>query len=141
VAFRLVAPEPSEQELQEAVARLLDAVLLPPTEWTAFVAGHVQLAPAERARLFRSGLKTGWPDLLILHGGLYGVELKTSKGRLSRTRLVRGRTGKRLVVGQADRFPALLRAGFVDIAVVTSTAELMDQLEAWGVPTRGRISA
>jgi hypothetical protein len=141
VAFRLVAPEPAEQELQEEVARLLDVLLLPPTEWTAFVAGHVKLAPAERARLYRSGLKTGWPDILILHRGLFGVELKTSRGRLSRTRVVRNSRGARLVIGQRERFPALIAAGFRDIAVVTSTSELVSQLEAWGIPLRGRISA
>ena len=118
--FRLVAPEPSELELHTSCARALDALLLPPARWCTYPAGHIQLPPQAAAKLFRVGLKRSYPDILIFYGQTYGIELKRSDGRLSRTRIIRTRSGApRMVVGQEEMFPKLLETGaFGGIAVV-----------------------
>lgn len=73
--FRLAPPVPPETDLQEAVAQA------------------------------RMGLKRSWPDVLVLHGVLHGIELKRPGGKLSRTRAVRTRRGGlRIVEGQRDAF-------------------------------------
>ena len=65
-----------DSDLQEAAAELLDRILAPCVEWSAFPAGHVYLNAAAAAKLTRIGLKRSWPDLLILHRVLHGIELK-----------------------------------------------------------------
>jgi len=88
------------------------------------------------------GLKRSWPDFLVLHVRLYGIELKRQGGTLSRTRIARTRRGSpRILVGQRDNFPELLAAGMQEIAVCHSAAEAIATLERWRVPLRGRISA
>ena len=110
--FRLVAPAPREDDLHEAVAQALAVLVLPPAEWTTFPAGHVKLTGQAAAKLARLGLKRNWPDVLVLHGVLYGIELKRPGGSLSRTRTVRTRRGgARIVEGQREAFPRLERAG------------------------------
>lgn len=125
-----------ESDLQEAAAELLDRILAPCVEWSAFPAGHVYLNAAAAAKLTRIGLKRSWPDLLILHRVLHGIELKAGAGALSRTRLVRTRRlGRmRLVDGQREVFPRLEAAG-AKIAVCRSLDEIMAQLRAWEIPT------
>jgi hypothetical protein len=143
VAFRLVAPEPAEQDIHETCARLLDRLLLPPAQWACYPAGIGKFSASTLARLQRAGLKRGWPDILIISGGIFGIEIKRRGARLSKTRTATTRRGAtRILVGQADMFPALIAAGFRDIAVITSPEEMLARLEAWGVPLRGhRISA
>jgi hypothetical protein len=134
--FRLSAPVAPEQDLHESVADALDKLLLPPAEWTTFPAGSVPLPPRFAAKLARMGLKRGWPDVLILHGQVYGLELKRRGGRLSRTRLVRTRRGGlREVAGQEEVFPRLEAAGMT-IGVCRSVDEVLALLAAWGVPLR-----
>ena len=135
--FRLTSPEPSEDDLQETVADALRVLLLPPTMWTAFPAGHVKLAPAQAARLYRMGLCRGWPDILIIHDGcVFGIELKTRTGVLSKTRIVRTRSGgARVVVGQRDMHTRLLASG-MRLAVCRSLDGVLSQINAWGIPTR-----
>jgi hypothetical protein len=59
-------------------------------------------------------------DILIFHRGLWGIEIKRRGGRLSKMRIVRTRRGSpRVLVGQAETFPALIASGgFRDIAIV-----------------------
>ena len=91
------------------------------------------------------GLKPGWPDVLVLHRRLIGIELKRRGGRLSRTRVVRTRRGTlRELVGQEEVFPRLQEAGMV-IGVCHSSGEVLTFLAACGVPLRvhgdgGRVS-
>lgn len=135
--FRLTAPIPAETELHAAIARALSLFVLPPAEWSCFPAGSVPLPPQFGAKLARMGLKRGWPDLLIVHHGIYGIEIKRPGGRLSLTRSVRTRSGiLRTVEGQADVFPRLQAAGMA-IAVCSSVDEVLAALGAWGVPLRG----
>lgn len=134
--YRLVAPVVAEQDLHEAVARALDLLLLPPAMWTTFPAGAVPLPAQFAAKLARLGLKRGWPDVLVLHQRLFGIELKRVGGILSRTRVVRTRAGAmRVLDGQADVFPRLLAAGMA-IAVCRSVDEVLAALAGWHVPLR-----
>lgn len=135
-AFRLTEPVEAEQDLHEAVAKALDLLLLAPACWTTFPAGSVPLPPQFAAKLSRLGLKRGWPDVLVLHGYLFGIELKRADGVLSRTRLVRTRSGAlRQLEGQVDVFPRLVAAG-MQIAVCRSIPDVLAALTGWGVPTR-----
>lgn len=138
--LRLVAPVPAEADLQADVARALDLLLLPPAQWTTFPAGHVQLPKAAAAKLSRLGLKRGWPDVLVLHGALHGIELKRPGGRLSKTRTVRTKRGAlRVLDGQEDTFPRLEAAG-MRIAVCETLEDVMAALDRWKIPMRRRVA-
>jgi hypothetical protein len=124
-----------------AVAHALDRLLLPPAEWTTFPAGHIPLPARWAAKLARLGLKRNWPDILVLHGPLHGIELKRPGEDLSHARWVRTRSGaRRCVEGQREVFPRLEGAG-MRLAVCHSVADVLDTLAGWGVPLRGRIAA
>jgi hypothetical protein len=99
--------------------------------------GHGLLAPQAAARLARLGMQSGWPDVLVVHNGqLFGVELKTRTGRLSKSRVVRTRSGgARHVTGQVEMLADLERAG-VRTAVARSVDEVLAQLREWGIPLR-----
>lgn len=136
-AFRLKAPVTPEDQLQETVARALTVLLMPPAMFTHFPAGSVPLPPRFAAKLNRFGLQRGWPDMLVIYGGIWGLELKSEDGRLSTTRTVRTRRGSlRVLDGQREVFPRLIEAGFRDIAVCRSLDAVLGQLRAWGVPLR-----
>lgn len=84
--FKLTPPDPSEDQFQHSIADLLDRIL--PEEqvaWTHFPAGGYELSPAARARLYRLGLKRGWPDILICYEPCRSLwlEVKTATGHLS----------------------------------------------------------
>lgn len=135
--YRLTAPVVPEDDLHEAVAKALNLLLLPPAMWTCFPAGNVPLPPQFAAKLARFGLARGWPDILILHHQLFGIELKRRGAKLSRTRMVRTRRGSlRLLDGQEDVFPRLVGAGMT-IAVCTTVPEVLASLAAWDIPLRG----
>ena len=135
-AWKLTAPIIPEQDLHESVADALDKLLMPPAMWTCFPAGSVPLPPQFAAKLARMGLKRGWPDVLVLHRRLIGIELKVRGGRLSRTRVVRTRRGGlREIVGQEEVFPRLEAAGMT-IGVCSSLPAVLAFLAACGVPLR-----
>ena len=129
-----------ETQLQEAVAELLAAVILAPAEWTAMPVGHVRLTPGQAGKLYRMGAKANWPDILILHGVLHGIELKTAEGRLSTGRKVRSRRfgHMRQVEGQQQVFPRLEAAG-MQIYVCRSIDDVLAALKAWRIPTRQAV--
>jgi hypothetical protein len=135
-ALRLTSPAVREIDLHASVAEALDQLLLPPAEWTTFAAGHMPLSPQYAAKLARLGLKRGWPDIQVVHQQLYGLELKVGGGALSRTTWVRTKRGTlRELIGQADMFPRLERAG-MRIAICRSVDEVFAALADWGVPFR-----
>lgn len=142
-AFRLTAPDPSERDIHEACADALDALLLPPSFWFTYPAGASVLSPQQQARHSRIGLKRGLPDIWVLYRGVWLIELKRRGGTLSKTKIVRTRRGSpRVLVGQEEVFPQLCATGAVrDIAVCYSVDEVLDQLERWHIPLRGRIAA
>jgi hypothetical protein len=121
----------------------LDALLDPSVIWFCYPAGASTLSPQQQARHSRIGLKRGLPDLWILYGGVYCIELKRRGGALSKTRVVRTRRGgPRELIGQEDMFARLLASGAVnDIAIAHSVEEVLAYLDRWGVPTRGRVAA
>jgi len=68
----------------------------------------------QAAKLYRMGVKRGWPDHLIIWPlNIVGIEWKKpGEGRLSVSRVVRTRSGKpRWVQGQRETFPKLRAAG------------------------------
>jgi hypothetical protein len=139
--YRLTEDIRPEQELHASVADALDKLLMPPAQWTTFPAGSVPLPPQYAAKLSRLGLKRGWPDVLVLHRRLIGIELKRRGGRLSRTRIVRTKRGAlRELAGQEDVFPRLEAAGMV-IGVCHSVSEMLTFLAACGVPLRVHAEA
>lgn len=135
--FRLTAPVAPEVDLHAAVAEALDLLLLPPTVWCSYPAGHIALTGQQAARLARIGLKRNWPDVLVLHAGvLHGIELKRPGEALSRTRQVRTRRGGlRVVEGQTEGFARLVEAG-MQIGVCTSVEQVLTVLRLRGVPVR-----
>jgi hypothetical protein len=139
--FRLSELVPYEQDIHETTARMLDLFLAPPVEWCHYPAGSIQLTPAQVAKLARMGLKRGYPDFLIFWQRVWGIELKRPGGRLSKTRLVRTRRGSpRVLVGQDEMFVRLLASGaFGGIEVCEGPEEVLAQVEAWGIPLRGRV--
>jgi hypothetical protein len=142
-AFRLLPDDPLEIDIHEQVARVLDRVLAPPAMWCCYPAGGTELSKPQSARLIRMGLKRGLPDIFLFYNGLWGIELKRHGGRLSKTRIVRTKRGApRVLAGQVEVFAALIRSGgFREIAVAHNVEEVLAQLDAWGVPLRGRIAA
>jgi hypothetical protein len=138
--FKLTAPEPTELDLHAAIASALTALVVPPAMWWTNPIGHVQLSGAQMARLARIGTKAGLPDIWLLSGALYGIEIKRhGSGRLSQTRIAKTRQGAlRIVEGQLDVFPQLLAAGAREIAVVTSVDGMLAALHRWQIPLRSR---
>lgn len=141
--FRLTAPEPFEEDIHVACADVLNACLMRPAEWCCYPAGHIKLTKAQVARLAKVGLKRGYPDIMVFYdGGIWGLEIKRHDGSLSRTYIDRTARGSPVVrIGQVEMFPRLIASGWRAIAVVRSVAEMMRQLERWGIPLRGRIAA
>jgi hypothetical protein len=136
--FKLTSLEPLEVDIQETCAATLDRLLLPPAMWFAYPAGVIELSGHQMARLTRHGLKRGLPDIWILHGRLFCIELKRRGGALSKTRVARTRRGApRVLVGQTEVFPQLIATGAVEaIAVCTSVDEVLAQLARWQIPLR-----
>jgi hypothetical protein len=138
--LRLAAPVIPEQDLHESCARLLTLAFLPGTEWTHFPAGSMPLDARWAAKLYRMGLKRGWPDFLILHATrLHGLELKRRGGELSQSRYVRTKGGAlRWIEGQDEVLPRLEIAG-AKIAVCDSLDGVIAALRGWHIPLRKGI--
>lgn len=136
--FRLTPPEPGERDVHKSVAHALDRLLLPPAFWFSYPAGASILSPQQAARHIEIGLKRGLPDLWFLHNGVWLIELKRRGGQLSKTRIVRTKRGSpRILVGQEEVFPQLLRTGAVNaIAVCYTVDEVLEQLDKWQIPRR-----
>lgn len=138
LAFKLTPEVIPEQDIHEACAEALDRLLLPPAFWFCYPAGAVQLSRQQAARNSRMGLKRGLPDLWFLYRGVRCIELKRRGGSLSTTRIVRTKRGSpRVLLGQEDVFPLLVRSGGVqDIAIAHSVEEMLSVLERWEIPLR-----
>jgi hypothetical protein len=69
---------PSENQLHQSVAELLDWILISPAMYTTFPAGWGKLTKGTAGRLFASGLKRGMPDILVfdINQKVVGIELK-----------------------------------------------------------------
>ena len=81
------------------------------------------------------------PDIFVItpiaHGSrVLGIELKTRTGRLSKTKIVRTKSGApRILEGQEDVFLRLQAAGMV-IEIARSVDEMLDALKRWDIPLR-----
>ena len=142
--FRLTHPTVYEQErdLQASCCQALDRLLLPPAFWFSAAIGATKLTPQQAAALARAGVKRGLPDIFVItpmprEGSLIlGIELKTRSGRLSKTKIVRTKSGApRILEGQEDVFLRLERAGMI-IEIARSVPEMLDALKRWDVPLR-----
>lgn len=112
----------TEASLHKAVADLLDWVLLPPALWTTFPAGWGKLGKATAGRLHASGLKAGFPDILIFFNGrAVGIELKTERGVVSKD--------------QHKMFLQLYEAG-VRVYICRSTDDVIGVFETESLPHR-----
>ena len=113
----------TEHRFQTGVAAFLSAVLPRNVAWTSIDAA---LGRSDfKASIFRKmrGQKAGWPDIILCHNGyLYGIELKTSKGRLSEA--------------QQIAHQQIHEAGG-QVVVCRSIEEVERALTAWGIPLRG----
>jgi hypothetical protein len=126
--------------LHETVAEMCDHLIAPPAFWFFYPAGAVKLTNAQVAKLARMGLKRGLPDLWVLHGLIYGIELKRRGGRLSTKSIGRTKRGSPIIrLGQVEVFPLLEAAGMQPIVVCYSANEVEAQLVDWGIPLRGRL--
>lgn len=70
--------DPTESQLHQSVAQLLDWILIEPAFYTTFPAGWGRLSKGTAGRLFASGLKKGMPDILVFDKDqkVIGIELK-----------------------------------------------------------------
>jgi hypothetical protein len=138
VKLKLTVPDQSELEIHRQIAQYLDACLLGGAQWTSLAVGHALLTAGETSRLVLIGVKSGWPDIVLVWSGtIFGFEIKTRTGELSKTRIVRTKSGAlREVVGQVERFQLLEKAG-MRVTVVRSLDEMIAALDACGIPHRG----
>jgi hypothetical protein len=138
LAFKLTPEIIPEQDIHEACAEALERLLLPPAVWFCYPAGATQLSPQQMSRYSRMGLKRGLPDLWFLYRGVRCIELKRQGGSLSTTRVVRTKRGSpRVLLGQEDVFPMLVRSGgVIDIKIAHSVDEMLSVLERWELPLR-----
>lgn len=115
-----------EQELQKATATLLDTVLPGDAVWFHSPNGG-RRSKAEAGIFKAMGVKAGVPDIVIVwNRQVYMIELKGPKGSLSDA--------------QKALHPRLRDAGaFVQVAA--SLDEVQGYLDAWQIPTKGRIAA
>lgn len=69
--------DPTESQLHQSIAQLLDWILVEPAFYTTFPAGWGRLSKGTAGRLFASGLKKGMPDILVFAPSrIIGIELK-----------------------------------------------------------------
>ena len=107
--------------------------------WAPYPAGVTALTPQQFAQYSKIGVKRGFTDILIFYHMVFGIELKTRRGRLSKTRVGRTRRGSPIeLIGQEDQFPKLLATGaFGKIEVARSVDDVCDLLDKWGIPRIG----
>lgn len=132
--FKLTALEPTEDELHQSAAELLDWLILPPAFYTTFPAGWGLLPKSTAARLKRCGLKPGMPDILVfdyfrmianrIYPKVIGIELKRPKsGRASDD--------------QREMHAKLAKVG-VDVYVCRTLDEIIQVLKDENIPLRAR---
>lgn len=112
----------SEYELHCAIGDMLAWTLLPPAFFSSIAHGGYKLTKRAAARLKRSYLIPGLPDLHIVYQGrVYYIEIKTPTGTLS---------------PEQKDIHAKLRAAGAQVAVVRSVPEVERLLDAWSIPRR-----
>lgn len=116
-----------EVGLHIAVAGLLGVALPGDAWWSTIGHGWGKLTPQTAGILKAIGLKPGCPDIMIIWcGRTYFIELKRKKG---------GRVSD----AQERAALAIGRAG-ASVAICRSVDEVVNALNAWGLPLRARIA-
>lgn len=78
-----VSARTSEESIQRAVVQLLTLTAKPDVAWTHVPNGEAR-HKGVAGKLKGMGVKPGWPDIMLIRQGrCYGLELKTTKGKLS----------------------------------------------------------
>jgi hypothetical protein len=113
-----VARAVTEHDIQRAVCIWLDANLRPGVVYWHTPNGGGR-SVVEGVRFKQAGVKAGIPDILLLWGGLYGLELKKPGGSLS--------------PAQIAMHPRLLAAGMVACATVDSLEGAREAVRTWGL--------
>lgn len=115
--------DPDEDQIQKSIADLLDWILPEEVAWSHFPAGGYLLSKAAQARLYRLGLKRGFPDLMICYPPkrTLWLEVKAPRGVLSKA--------------QKARHAQLQALGHV-VVVVRSVDDALQALWTYGVPIR-----
>ena len=107
----------TESALQASIFQVINLILSKDVLITCFPSGGG--GKIRGARLKRMGLSSGWPDLqLIYKGKYYGIEVKTSVGKLSSA--------------QSELHKRLSDQG-AKVAVVKSEKEAMDLIYEWNL--------
>jgi len=113
---RVVRREP-ELLLQMDINDMLKKNLKRDVLFTAFPAGGG--GRVRGAKLKKAGLQAGWPDIQLIHRGLYfGLEVKTQTGRLS--------------PAQTELHKKLIASG-CSVAVVRSVSDALEKIIDWGL--------
>jgi hypothetical protein len=120
---RVIAWEPSEEQIQRAVVDLLVAGAIPGLVWTHVPHGEYR-PKATGGRLKGMGVRPGWPDLLLVMAGprVYGLEIKRQGGKLSAVQI---------------ETHELLRSMGVDVVTTYGEQAAIDQIVAWGMLREG----
>lgn len=113
---RTVRREP-EHTLQVEIVEMLRKKLKKKVLFTAFPAGGG--GRVRGAKLKKAGLQAGWPDIqFIYQGSYYGLEIKTTTGRLS--------------PAQIDLHKRLTDDG-CSVAVARSVSDALEIIVDWGL--------
>lgn len=121
-----------EDQLQADVASYLTAVMPHASWWTAtangaFLGGDKTRRAIQSARMKRTGVKNGTPDIIICHDGRFlSIELKAGKGKQSDAQC------------EVEDAIAVAGGGY---AVCRSIADVHTVLSGWMVPVRGALAA
>ncbi len=116
---KTVRKEP-ELLIQSNIIQMLKENLKHNVLMTAFPAGGG--GRVRGAKLKRAGLQSGWPDIQLIHEGrYYGLEVKTSTGRLS--------------PAQKIIHQKLTDSGCL-VAVVKSVTDAQEKIVEWGISRR-----
>ena len=124
--LKLTHPDPTEDQLHEAVRKLLDVAL--PSNACWFTVEHRNARDAtEGAKRKARGVRAGVPDILICYGRvLHTIELKARTGSLSPAQIAM----RSELIG-AGAYWSLCR----------STDDVLKVLRDWGIPISARIAA
>lgn len=121
-----------EDQLQAEVATYLTSVMPRASWWTAtangaWFGGDKTRRAIQAARMKRTGVKSGTPDIIICHDGRFlSIELKAGKGKQSEAQ-------------QAVEDDIAVAGG--GYAVCRSLVDVQSTLTAWQVPIRGALAA
>jgi hypothetical protein len=113
-----------EQQEHRAVVQHLQTRAAPGTYWFHPANGGAR-SPIEGAIFKGLGVRSGTPDLILIRNGrTFGLELKSSRGRLSPAQIAAHEE---------------MRAAGAEVAVAVGLDQAIEQLENWKL-LRGRSS-